>query len=679
MGHSLLEALLAWVSAHPLAALALVFAVAVGESLFIFGLLVPGALFMFAFGALIGANALPLLPTFVAAIIGTLIGDSASYLLGRRYRGRLQALPGFSRAPLLVARGETFLARHGGKAIVLGRLIGALRPIVPTVAGAAGLPPQRFVIMDLIATAVWAPCYILPGVVFGASLDLAAQVATRLAILLLAVVVIVWVTTVAARFVLAAGRVAARRYAEQLMAWSRRHRRLGLLGPALADPRQPEIPALAVSAALLLLVTGVLYLTVWGWQRPVFPMRFDALTFYLVQSLHTPISDAVARVIAEIGSPLIYLPFAGVIAGLLGLMGNRRAAGHWVAALGFSALATLILRAWLAIPAPVAFFYHADMDPLFLAGGGRDLILCATVYGLAGVILASRRPASIRPYYYSVTVAGVMLIALARLYLGLDWASDVLIGLTSAFVWLNMLVLCYNRQHPRPVKGKPVLGVLAGCMMIALLMAVLPENAAQRVPQARHSTSTQRVQGWTRVGYEMLDARIKDIAGRESAPLNLQAAGSAVALQQLLRNAGWQPPPPLTAGQPLRWMVPDTSIRALAVLPRIHDGHRPVITMIHGTADADMRWVLRLWPTDTVTARRSLPLWVGMVDGQTINRRFHLLATAADVRDYGAGVERLRTTLDAAGARYRIVGRAGTARLLFWPPQPGVDAKVAPD
>src|SRR5699024_12461956 len=179
MMHHIITATLDWVAVHPVLALAMVFAVAVGESLFLFGLLVPGAIFMFAFGALIGAHTLPALTTFAVAIIGTLLGDTASYLLGRHYRGRLQELPGLSRIPGGVSRGEDFFARHGGISIILGRLIGALRPIMPTVAGAAGLSVLRFAIMEIIATALWAPIYIGPGIVFGASLDLAAHVATR--------------------------------------------------------------------------------------------------------------------------------------------------------------------------------------------------------------------------------------------------------------------------------------------------------------------------------------------------------------------------------------------------------------------------------------------------------------------------------------------------------------------
>ena len=196
-----------------------------------------------------------------------------------------------------------------------------------------------------------------------------------------------------------------------------------------------------------MLATALAYLVMWGWQRPVYPGHFDALTFYIVQSLQTPISDQIAFAIAQIGSPLIYLPFAVVLAAVLAVMGNWRAATHWMVALGFSALVALGLRWWLAIPAPSGYFHGDATDPLFLAGGGQDLILCATVYGMAGLMIAAGQPLTARPYYHSITVAGVVLIALARLYLGLDWASDLLIGLAIAFVWLNMLVLSYRRQE----------------------------------------------------------------------------------------------------------------------------------------------------------------------------------------------------------------------------------------
>lgn len=672
--------ILAWVGAHPNAAITVVFAVSVAESIFLFGLLVPGAIFMFTFGALIGGDAMSMPATFAAAAIGTFVGDGGSYLLGRAYRGRLHSLPGLSRIPGGISRGEAFFTRHGGKGIVLGRLIGALRPIMPTVAGAAGLSVTRFVVMDIIATAVWAPLYILPGVVFGASLDLAAQVVTRLAILLIAAAAIIWLLMAITRLLLAAGRAAGRRYAEQLLEWSRRHRRLGLLGPALADPRQPEIPALAVAATILMAVTAVIYLLLWGLQEPRLPSRADGIIFFIVQSLHTPLADGFARVGAELGSPLIYLPFAGVIFAVLSLLGNWRAAGHWLVAVLFSSLATLIIGWLLAIPSPLTFFHGRTFDRLLLTGGGQDLVLCATVYGLAGHIVAARAADSIRPYYYSITVGGVSLIALCRLYLGLDWASDTVIGLTVAFIWINMLALGYDRQRPRPVRGQPILAVLGGFTLIAVLIAVLPNSALHQLPITDARQSSTPVPDWSQGGYNALSAHLRDIRGRRGPLLNVQAAGNRQQLINTLATSGWFPPPRLGPGQALRSLAPDTAIEQLAVMPRVHNGKRAAITLVHKAPDTDQpaRWVLRLWSTSQVTADQHRQLWVGLVDAQVVDRELHMLATANDDARYGNAATFLAHTLAQAGLGYKKVERVGNQLILLWPRETGADATVAP-
>lgn len=680
MGQGVIADILAWVGAHPHAALAVVFAVAAAESFFLLGLLVPGAIFMFAFGALIGGDAMPLTATFAAAIAGTLLGDGSSYLLGRVYCGRLHSLPGLSRIPGGVQRGETFFSRHGGKGIVLGRLIGALRPIMPTVAGAAGLPALRFAVIDIFATAIWAPLYILPGVVFGASLDLAAQVVTRLVVLLIAGAAIVWLLMALTRFLLATGRAAGRRYAEQLLEWSRRHRRLGLLGPALADPRQPEILALAVAATLLMGVMAVVYLLVWGGAHPQLPSRLDGVGFFIVQNLHTPLADGFARVGAELGSPLIYLPFAGVIFGVLSLLGNWRAAGHWLVAVLFSAVATWVIGALLAIPAPLAFFHGRSLDPSLLIGGGQDLVLCATVYGLAGHVVAVRAAEAVRPYYYSMTVGGIGLIALCRLYLGLDWASDTLIGLSVAFIWINMLTLGYDRQRPRPVRGSPIVVVLGGFTLIAVLIAVLPNSALRQLPVTGPPQSAAPVAAWSEGGYAALATHLRDIRGRRGPLLNVQAAGSRQQLINTLAAGGWFIPPRLGPGQALRSLAPDTEIDKLAVMPRVHNGQQASITLVHKAPDADQpaRWVLRLWRTPRVTADQKRRLWVGLVDAQVLDRELHMLATAHDDARYDHAARFLLDTLGQASAGYQLIERAGKQAVLLWPRTSGSDATVAP-
>lgn len=76
---------------YPNIALLIVFLVAFSESLIIIGLIVPGAILMVLFGALIAIDALAFWPTVFFAVSGAVAGDSLSYWLGLRYQQNFTA------------------------------------------------------------------------------------------------------------------------------------------------------------------------------------------------------------------------------------------------------------------------------------------------------------------------------------------------------------------------------------------------------------------------------------------------------------------------------------------------------------------------------------------------------------------------------------------------------------
>ena len=171
--------MLAWISEHSAWAGFIVFSIALSESLAIVGLIMPGAMLMFGAGALIGANVLPLWPIMGMAALGAMVGDGLSYWLGRHYKVHLRSIWPFRAYPGLVNRGVDFFQRHGGKSVALGRFVGPLRPIIPAVAGMLEMSIPRYVSINVLASLAWAPAYLLPGVVFGTSLQLASGVAGR--------------------------------------------------------------------------------------------------------------------------------------------------------------------------------------------------------------------------------------------------------------------------------------------------------------------------------------------------------------------------------------------------------------------------------------------------------------------------------------------------------------------
>lgn len=650
MGAELLQSMLIWVQAHPLAAGFAIFAAAVAESLFLFGLLVPGALLMFIAGALVGADALPMLSTFLLAIAGAIVGDSASFALGYAYRGNLHRIRLLKRTPRLLTRGEDFLSRHGGKSIILGRFVGPLRPVMPTVTGAAGMSPWRFLGIDIIAALGWAPCYILPGVLFGASLDLAAQVAGRLALLLLLVSAVIWFLVWAIRWLLVVGSAWGRRYAERLLAWSRRHRRLGLLGPALADPQQPEIPALALVAALLLLITWGAYSLVWGFSTEGYPQPTDALVYHIFQGLRTPGSDFIALVLAQLSTPGIYLPLAAAAGITLLVLTSKREAIHWLAALSFAAILVISLQWLMTIPTPQAYF--AGTTPATGFAGG-NILISGVIYGFLAIVLATPRPFRKRQNYYSVFTTLIVLIAFSRLYLGLDWLSDILISLPIAFVWVALLTLGYRRRWARWFPPQPLFVLVLGAVSVAIAWQALglaqnqDETNRATVPNASPET---RVANWYRSGYTQLPTHIHDLVGRQSDPLNVQASGTLESLRSKLTQAGWQIPVSATVIQSLIWLAPDKPIAELPVLPRIHDGQNPDLTMTL-PIDAHDQWILRLWRSEYSAAGGGAGLWLGQATQQTIAPRLRLLRLPADETVYLPALTALGNSLRTQGVR----------------------------
>ena len=187
-----MEALLDWIAAHPHWAGGAVFLVAFSESLAIVGLVMPGAFLMFGIGALIGLGHLDFLPTAAWAIAGAILGDGLSFWLGHHYHQQLRSLWPFRNHPRLINRGVDFFHRHGGKSILFGRFVGPVRPIMPAVAGMLGMPVPRYVVINVLSGIAWAPAYLLPGMLFGASLELAAAVTGRLVLLLLLLTGLLW-------------------------------------------------------------------------------------------------------------------------------------------------------------------------------------------------------------------------------------------------------------------------------------------------------------------------------------------------------------------------------------------------------------------------------------------------------------------------------------------------------
>jgi membrane protein DedA with SNARE-associated domain len=155
------------------------------------GLVAPGELAVVIGGVTAGQGhtSLPLLIAIVWA--GAFAGDLISYALGRRL-GRSFLLTHGSLVkltPARLAQVETFLARHGGKTIIVGRFIGLVRALAPFVAGSSHMPARRFIPATFVGAGAWSAAFTALGYVSWRSFGQAAEIARQGSLTLIALLV----------------------------------------------------------------------------------------------------------------------------------------------------------------------------------------------------------------------------------------------------------------------------------------------------------------------------------------------------------------------------------------------------------------------------------------------------------------------------------------------------------
>ena len=161
---SLIDPLIAFVSAHAEFAYLTVFLAALLEAVPIVGSVIPGSTIIFALSALVPGGELRLEWVLAAAITGALLGDGSAFWIGHReQREILNAWP-LSNYPRVVAQSEAFFNRWGTLAVFLARFVPPIRAFVPITAGALGMPPAMFYAVNIPAILLWAPAHVLPGV-----------------------------------------------------------------------------------------------------------------------------------------------------------------------------------------------------------------------------------------------------------------------------------------------------------------------------------------------------------------------------------------------------------------------------------------------------------------------------------------------------------------------------------
>ncbi len=168
---------------------------AFAEAAILIGMVLPGETALLVAGVFCNPayGRLDLGVMMLVATVAAIAGDSVGYEFGKKFgpplrRSRLGMWVGEHRWATV----DGFLHRHGGKAVLLGRLTALLRALMPSMAGMSGMRYRTFLLWNAVGGVIWAPGCVLLGYAFASALNVVGQTLTWAPLAVLGLVVLVF-------------------------------------------------------------------------------------------------------------------------------------------------------------------------------------------------------------------------------------------------------------------------------------------------------------------------------------------------------------------------------------------------------------------------------------------------------------------------------------------------------
>ena len=614
--------LLNWLSANPGWAGFWVFVMSFVESLAFVGILIPGIIILFGLGALISLGALDMLPIWLWGSVGAFVGDIVSYAIGRRYRSHLPEIWPFSKFPRMLERGRDYFNVHGPKSVAVGRFIGPLRPVIPVTAGMLGLAPRRFLLVDIPACIVWTPSYLVPGMLFGASLEVASEYTGRLSLVLIIGVVVLWLTwwIIWTAYEFLASHSA--RWMRHAIRWLRRHPVFRRIAGPLLDSTQPEVLSITMMGLLLVLVFWAIVMLLFLSPFSESPKALDQAVQTYALTLRNHIADPIMVAMTQLSRLWVLIPTSmAVLLWLIGA-GRQKAALHWLVAMGGGVILQILLG-WSLRSTPLLSEegFNALYDP------SAALTLVTVVLGYFAVMVARELRRRKRKWPYVIVGLLLSLLVLSRLYLGLDWFSGALMGVALGMAWTFVVGIAYRQRALRSFNGISAslifFGMLATTFAWQVDQNLESDVAALKLPLPQSVISEE---GWWESEWRTLPHErtlSKSVAARE---FNIQFAGEPASLARILAAQGWQK----AASANWRWslmsMNPEPTEYSLPPLKRDYLGHADVLLLHRLGGDPFTQETIRLWDSGFRLKSSSQAVYLGQFSGEVLVQRMRFFS-----------------------------------------------------
>jgi membrane protein DedA with SNARE-associated domain len=177
----------------------LVFALVFAEDAVFIGFLLPGETAAIVGGVTASTHHTNVFVMTGLVIVAAVTGDSVGYEVGRRYGVRVLEVRPLAKRRERVDRARAFLARHGGPAVLLARLVAFFRAMLPFLSGVAHMRYRVFLAFNAAGGVVWGIANVLLGYLAGVSYQRVAARFGEITAIVVAVIAVVTLIVVRIR------------------------------------------------------------------------------------------------------------------------------------------------------------------------------------------------------------------------------------------------------------------------------------------------------------------------------------------------------------------------------------------------------------------------------------------------------------------------------------------------
>lgn len=609
-----LQPLSIWLYDNPHWALLVTFLISFSESLAIVGSIIPGSVTMTAIGILAGSGVMRIDLTLLAAALGAIAGDTASYALGYKFHHRLVYIWPFSRYPHWLKYGKEYFRKHGGKSVLIGRFIGPLRSIIPVIAGMMHMNHWQFLVANVVSAIGWSILYVMPGILIGAAgSELSTERASMLFMVVILFLVAVWGLSIAVKWLLKHLHFFFRTTLHSFWYNACANSQLSRWFKTITPQHETEYHLTAGLVILFLCSFLTIILLSFLVIQNIWIQSVNVPVNLFLQSIRSPSFDYFFVFIELIIHPLSLGILTLSISIYFIYQKDWRTLLFWLS-LVVSSIIIVSFTAWV-IKIPSIDSHHAlSLKPAYYPD--IYLTLATSLLGFLIFYISARYLTVLTLGIRIVFVMVLFLAGISILYLGDNWLTSVVIAYFTGlcicighWIWFRRIDLEQKQSH---------IPIAFSCLMLVIgtiisYVIYFELNITVHQPVFKQYVLTEKT--WWSQHPPILPLYTKNRIGQRKGLFNFQYIGSLETLEQDLTLSGWKRYDDSFLSSLLMRTGAKNTHTGFPLMTHLYHNRKPKLIM---TYQPDKQHpfpllVFRLWRSNYHVDRHEQPIWLGSV------------------------------------------------------------------